>query len=102
VEIVTHYSNTPDLLVDLRRTLQAVTEPAELDDEPDLPPHPAGRAWRVRDRLSMEDIQSILKEFKAGTSGRELAERYVISLSAVKRLLREHGIRRGRRSGNSP
>jgi len=37
VEIVNHYSNTPELLSDLRRTLQAVTGLVEeVDDEPDL------------------------------------------------------------------
>ena len=97
VELIAHYSNTPDLLSDLRRTLQAVTETTDQEDDPDLPSHPTDRPWRVRDRLSEEDIQTLIKEFQTGTPKHVLAAQYSISLSAVKRLLHQHDIRRGSR-----
>lgn len=48
VEIVTRYSNTPDLLSDLRRTVDAVTTMVIEDDEPDIAASaPVDRVWRV-------------------------------------------------------
>jgi Mor family transcriptional regulator len=48
---------------------------------------------RVRDRLT-DDVQVLFAEFLAGTSQRELAKRYGLGLTAVKDLLRRHGVRR--------
>jgi hypothetical protein len=48
----------------------------------------AGRQWRVRDRLSEAQVRQLVEAFQAGTPKHELAERYGISLSSVKRLLR--------------
>jgi hypothetical protein len=47
--------------------------------------------WRVGDRLSQADTERLLAAFSAGTSKRKLAERYGISESSVKRLIRQHG-----------
>jgi hypothetical protein len=101
-ELIPYYSNTPDLLSDLRLTLQAVTETTDQEDDPDLPLHPSDRPWRVQDRLSEEDIQTLIKVFQVGMSKPALAARYSISLSAVKRLLRQHHIRRDSRSDTLP
>jgi DNA invertase Pin-like site-specific DNA recombinase len=48
----------------------------------------SGRQWRVRDRLSEAEVRQLVKAFQAGTTKHELAERYGISLSSVKRVLR--------------
>jgi DNA invertase Pin-like site-specific DNA recombinase len=54
-------------------------------------PPPAGRRWRLVDRLSEQIIRDLLRDRSAGTSQRKLAERYGISVSTVKRLSkREH------------
>lgn len=58
-----------------------------------VPAHPV-QAWRVRDRLTDDDVSLLIADFLAGTSKRELAERYDISFGAVKNLLRRHGARR--------
>jgi hypothetical protein len=47
--------------------------------------------WRVGDRLSEVDVQRLIAAFAAGTSKWRLAERYCISESSVKRLIRQHG-----------
>lgn len=47
--------------------------------------------WRVGDRLSEADTERLVAAFVAGTSKRKLAERYGISESSVKRLIRQHG-----------
>jgi transposase-like protein len=49
------------------------------------------RQWRVGDRLSEADTEQLVAAFTAGTSKRKLAERYGISESSVKRLIRQHG-----------
>jgi hypothetical protein len=50
--------------------------------------------WRVRDRLSQEDLDQLVAAFKAGTPKHVLAERYGIGIKSVKGLLRERGVRR--------
>lgn len=98
VELVTHHSNTPELLSDLRRTVDAVTSIMVEGDEPDLSMIvPADRDWRVRDRLSPADIGQLVESFKHGTPISELVARYGISRSSVKTLLRQQGVRRYQR-----
>lgn len=95
MELVSYYSNRPDILDDLRRTCAAVFEPDDYLAVPDPLPVPGGRDWRLRDRLSDEDLQAIIAEFLAGTPKHVLAHRYSISLSSLKNILRDRGIRRG-------
>ncbi len=103
MELIVHYSNTPELLSNLRRTVDAVTSIMVEDDEPDLSmTAPADRVWRVRDRLSPADIDQLVESFKDGTTIPELATRYGISRSSVKTLLRQRGVRRHPRPGSSP
>jgi hypothetical protein len=61
--------------------------------EPTLPSYHAPR-WRVRDRLSEQDIAETVQAFKAGTAKHILAKRYGIALRSLKRLLREEGAKR--------
>ena len=49
---------------------------------------------RVMDRLGEAGVRRLASEFQAGATKRELAERYAMSESTVKRLLRKRGIRR--------
>jgi hypothetical protein len=50
--------------------------------------------WRVRDRLSAQDIADIIRAFKSGTAKHILAKRYGINERSLKKLLREEGVRR--------
>lgn len=52
------------------------------------------KSRRVRDRLTDDDVQALIADYLAGMYLRELAERHNISLTAVKDLLRRHGVRR--------
>lgn len=56
--------------------------------------HSRARTWRVEDRLSAEQLDQLVAMFTAGTPKTVLAERFNISLSSVKRLLRRYGVRR--------
>ena len=55
------------------------------------------RPWRVADRLSEDDLQSLIKRYHNGVTRRELAEEFKIGMTTLKRLLREHHARLGNR-----
>jgi hypothetical protein len=96
VELVRRYSNRADLQ---ERLAQAALNVARTDNQ-DQEPGSGGavartpRVWRVRDRLADGDIEQLIAEFLAGTPKRVLAERYAVSFSTVKNILRQHGARR--------
>lgn len=96
MELVRRYSNRADLLERLTEARSRARQRG--GEDPDS--HPiavSGRAsgvWRVRDRLTEDDVQVLIADFLAGTSKRELAARYELGLTSVKNLLRKHGVRR--------
>jgi DNA-binding NarL/FixJ family response regulator len=49
---------------------------------------------RVMDRLGEVGLSRLVSEVRAGATNRELAERYAVSESTVKRILRKRGVRR--------
>jgi DNA invertase Pin-like site-specific DNA recombinase len=51
---------------------------------------PQRQRWRLVDRLGEEIIQEMLHDSHSGATQRRLAERYGISLTSVKRVLRPH------------
>jgi len=103
VELIAHYSNTPELLSDLRRTVEAVTTVIVEDDELDVTTTaPTDRLWKLKDRLSSGDISQLIESFKSGTTIPELVTRYGISRSSVKTLLRQRRVHRHPRPSSSP
>ena len=96
MELVRRYSNRPDLGERLaeasRRTCQR--DQHEADDNTVALRGRIPVAGRVRDRLTDGDVQALIGDFQAGTPKRVLADRYVVSLSTVKNILRQHGVRR--------
>jgi hypothetical protein len=48
----------------------------------------------MRDRLSADDTQQIIQRFRAGTAKHVLATEFEISLSSVKSLLSQLGVKR--------
>jgi hypothetical protein len=49
---------------------------------------PVPRRWRLVDRLGEKMIRDLLRDRRLGHTQRQLAERYGISLSSMKRILR--------------
>ena len=86
MELVRLYSN-PDVWDIVARAAKAVTH-AKLDHYSAASPLSAHRRWRLVDRLGEQIICELLTDSRAGTPQRELAERYGISVSSVKRILR--------------
>jgi hypothetical protein len=87
VELVGRYSNLPDQMRRLRQCA-ALTSRA-------FPARPApvpAPVRRVSHRLNEQVIQQLLADYRAGRTGRELAEQYGLARSTVIELLRQHGV----------
>jgi TIR domain len=54
------------------------------------------RSRRLRERFSLEDLRIMIDLYGSGATAREVAEKYGVSLRSIKRLLRQHGVRRER------
>jgi Helix-turn-helix domain of resolvase len=89
-----------DLLVaDLREQLQRVavilSEEAQRDDEPgsstDGEVRSTPRWWSLRDRFSTDDLQSMIDLYRSGTTAKQIAEKFGVSVCSVTRLLHQHG-----------
>jgi hypothetical protein len=95
VELCRRYSNRPDLLNPLVSVLNKIKSDTP-DNEPDVA-YVRGNepgVWRITDRLAPSDVDILIKSYQAGSTARLLAERYSVSTATVKRLLREHGVRK--------
>jgi hypothetical protein len=106
VGLIRQYSNRVELLNEITRTLQRVrderrTDSSEQDAEGLLRAVRPPRVWRVRDRLSPEDIAQLVKDYRAGASLRQVANQYGISRPSVVNLLRQHKARRKDCSGEA-
>lgn len=108
VGLVRHYSNRPDLLVDLEHTARnlqrALGDPVEASVSVRRQPNPgAGPSrQRVSARLTETDINALVAEFQDGAPAWVLAGRYRIALSSVKSILREHKARPSDLLGREP
>lgn len=52
--------------------------------------------WSLRDRFSAQDLHTTIDLYKSGTTAKQVAEKFSVSLSSLKRLLHQHGVRRER------
>lgn len=97
MDLLRRYSNRADLVARLQEVRGLIGEQdfheSQFTSLINVPARPV-RTWRVRDRLTGDDLQVLIADFLAGTSKRELAERYEVSFSTVKNILRQHGVRR--------
>jgi DNA invertase Pin-like site-specific DNA recombinase len=64
-----------------------------LVEGPEIKIRPIGvRQWSMRERFSTEQLQAMVDLYISGATKSQVAERFGISVSSVKRLLRDHGI----------
>jgi DNA invertase Pin-like site-specific DNA recombinase len=97
VELCRRYSNCPDLLNPLVSVLEKIKNGTPGTESVLVPVY--GKepgVWRVADRLSPADVGTLIESYRAGSTARLLAERYSVSTATVKRLLRDHGVRKQR------
>jgi hypothetical protein len=100
VEVLRRYSNKSDLVRIMLDVLCRIEENDQTDEPGVLSTGKGGGLPPVRDRLSDADVRELETRFRAGTAKHVLASEYGISLSSVKRVLRERGVsRRDRGSG---
>jgi hypothetical protein len=85
------YSNRPDLLEQLRKVAVILSDGSQDDG--------AGakvtieclvRSRRLDDRFSPEDLQTMIDLYRSGTTARQVAEKFGVSLRSVTRLLDKH------------
>ncbi|MGH3706908.1 MAG: hypothetical protein ACRDRQ_02125 [Pseudonocardiaceae bacterium] len=96
VDLLIAYSKRLDLLSALVSAVKRLRakDADESETGRNVRSEQAPRVWRVSDRLSEADLCSLVSGYLVGLTARELAERFKINKSSVKRLLRERGIRR--------
>jgi hypothetical protein len=92
VDLITAYSKRRDLADTLVRTVQQLRSAQAQTSQRaySVSSTQITRQWRVEDRLSEADMERLITAFTAGTSKQKPAERYGISESSVKRLIRQH------------
>jgi hypothetical protein len=94
VDLLSLYSNRQAQIEGLEDVLARIAE----HDQTDLPgigtEAARTRWWSLQDRLSAADIETLVERYRSGVKAAYLAREYNISLSSVKRLLRQHGARR--------
>lgn len=95
MELLRHYANQPDLREELQRVAVILAEGGQ-DDGVGTENTPAAMRspHLLRDRLYPDDLQAMIDLYKSSTPAKQVAEKYGVSLSSIKRLLRRHGVRR--------
>jgi helix-turn-helix resolvase-like protein len=95
VGVMRRYSNRSDLLEQLRNVVVILSDGGQDED--------AGarvtiecviRSRRLCDRFSPEDLQTMIDLYRSGTTARQVAEKFGVSLRSVKRLLYKHDVHR--------
>jgi DNA invertase Pin-like site-specific DNA recombinase len=66
-----------------------------LVEGPAIKVRPVGaRQWSMRERFCAEELQAMIDLYTSGATRSQVAKRFGISVSSVKRVLRDHGIRK--------
>jgi DNA invertase Pin-like site-specific DNA recombinase len=66
-----------------------------LVEGPEIKIRPVGaRQWSMRERFRADELQAMINLYISGATTSQVAERFGISVSSTKRLLRNHSIRK--------
>ena len=88
VEVLRRYSNLPDLVKSVQKVLRRIEEGDQTDEPGVCSTGQGGVLAPVRVRLSETELGELVASFRDGTPKHDLAARYRISVSSVKRVLR--------------
>jgi hypothetical protein len=95
IEVIRRYSNRPDLLEQLRKVAMIVSDGGQsVGTGVKVTTESVVRSRRLRDRFSSEDLQIMIDLYRSGTTARQVAEKFGVSLRSVKRLLYKHDVHR--------
>jgi DNA-directed RNA polymerase specialized sigma24 family protein len=93
--VVRRYSNRPDLLQQFRNVAVILSDVSRDDwAGAKVTTECVIRSRRLRDRFSSDDLQAMIDLYRSGTTAKQVAEKFGVSLRSVKRLLHRHGVRR--------
>lgn len=91
------YSNQSALLRDFDRAVRdlgkAVVDPVEVSVSVRSDRVPV-RGWRVADRLGEDGVAALVERYRLGATARAVAAEFGVSLTKVKAILRDRGVRR--------
>ncbi|WP_414940139.1 resolvase [Amycolatopsis sp. cmx-11-51] len=97
MELCRRYSNRQDLVNPLVNVLNKIQNgSSDANDDLVTVNGTQSDVWRIADRLSPSDIESLVESYRTGGTLKAVAERYGVSVATVKRLAREHGVRKQR------
>jgi Helix-turn-helix domain of resolvase len=100
VDLLVAYSNRSGLREQLQQATVILSKKAQRDDGPnsgtDGEVCSATRWWSLRDRFSTQDLHTMIDLYKSGTTAKQVAEKFGVSVRSVTRLLRQHGVHRKR------
>jgi site-specific DNA recombinase len=97
VEVLGAYANRSDQLEQVRELAPVTAEGRRRHlTQPPTRREPRRHPRKLRDRFSPDQLRAMVDEFAAGATGKQVADRYGISVRTLKRLLREQGVRRER------
>ena len=93
VELLRRYSNRAELIKPLGAVLKRLSAYDSADASPEgseptrtsAPSEP----WRLRDRLSEAQIEQLITEYHGGATIKEVAVRFGLGTTTIKRLLRQ-------------
>lgn len=99
MELARRYSNQPALLDDLVRLRDQLADEQGGRGVPDASPVESSprrdpKRVRIARRMSAADVAELVKLRREGATVAVLAEHFAIGSTAVKKLLREHKVRR--------
>ncbi len=95
VGVAGHYSNRPELLEQLRKVAAILSDGGQDNGTgAKVTTECVIRSRRLRDRFSPEDAHTMIGLYLSGITAKQVAEKFGVSLSSVKRLLHQHGVHR--------
>ncbi len=98
VDLLRRYWNRSDLLEQLRKVSAILSEGGQADAVGAVvTTERVSRSRWLRDRFSPNELQAMIDLYRSGATGREVADKFGVSLRSVKRLLNQHDVRRGTR-----
>jgi DNA-binding NarL/FixJ family response regulator len=95
VGVAGRYSNRSGLLEQLRKVAMIVSDGGQsVGTGVKVTTESVVRSRRLRDRFSSEDLQIMIDLYRSGTTAKQVAEKFGVSLRSVRRLLHKHDVHR--------
>ncbi len=94
MELLSRYSNRPELLNPLVSALRAIQTDAKRGQEVRSVASPVPRRQDIRERIGEQGLAEMAKMYLAGSTAKDLATKHGICVKTVRRLMKERGARK--------